>query len=340
MASQRKNYIDYLRVFACFSVILIHIFTTARTDFPNHTINEEIISKIIINVLHFAVPIFFMITGYLFLSKDKTYNLKDFFKKYTLKYIIAILTFGYGFAIIEEIFNKNFSATMPFVALANTIQGKTWAHMWYLYSLIGVMLLLPLLKTLLDSNKKYLKYILYILLISSVLLPLTNNLFNFKIGIDFIMISPYLAYAIIGYYLGNSEKNDYLFIYLFIAFICVLVISFSQVVPLVSENNNLGRIIVFGNYDSPFIMLLAICIFKVFMYFKTSNKFVMLISNYSYGIYLIHMFWINLMYKFINFNIYGEWLILKVLCCFIVISILSFITSYIMKRIPLLNKIV
>lgn len=332
----RKVYIDWLRVFACISVIIIHVFTTALTDFPNHSINEKIIAKVIINLLHFAVPIFFMITGYLFLSSEKKYDLSSFFKKYVLKYIVAILTFGYAYAIIEEIFYKNLSLSMPFVAFYNTIQGKTWEHMWYLYSLVGIMLLIPLLKILKEKDEKYLKYLLGILLISSIVIPILTNLFNFTIGIDLIVFSPYLAYAIIGYFLGKTENKKHN-INLFIS---VIAISLSQILPIVIHNDVTDKLIVFGNYDSPFILMLSISIFNLFKKIKAENIIIKSISKYSYGIYLIHMFWINLIYKFFKFNIFGQFYIIKSLLVFILVLLLSCLSTFLFKKIHYIKNII
>ena len=43
----KRMYLEYLRVISMFAVVLIHVFTTARTDFLIHSENEEIISEII-----------------------------------------------------------------------------------------------------------------------------------------------------------------------------------------------------------------------------------------------------------------------------------------------------
>ncbi len=341
MNNQRKVYIDYLRVFACISVILIHVFTSARTDFINHTDFEEIISKIFQNILHFAVPVFFMITGYLFLTKDKDLEYKDFFKKYILKYIVAIFTFGWGYAIIEEIFNKNYCLSMPFTALLNTIQGKTWAHMWYLYSLVGVMLLIPIIKKLLDKDEKSIKYISTILLISSFVFPLIELVFDIKIGFDLIIVSPYLLYAIIGYYLGKNNLEKDSIKYIIGLFISLVIIIIAQVVTvLYCDDAIISKISFVGKYNSIIILLLAVCIFILFKKIITRNRIVEFTSKYTYGIYLVHVFYINLIYKFFNINIYGNYFLIKSLTVFVVVFLFSLITTMVMKKIPLLKNIV
>ena len=339
MQNKRIVYIDYLRVFSCLAVILTHVFTTARTDFISHTLTQDIVSKIIINLLHFSVPIFFMITGYLFLSKKNDYSLVYFFKKYVLKYILAIFTFGFLYSIIEELFNKRFSIYTISNALVNTIQGKSWEHMWYLYTLVGIMIFIPLLKVLLNENKKYLKYVFIILLISSFVYPQIESFFNVKIGFDLIIKSPYLVYVIIGYYLGNSNKKNS-FLFCLGIFLSTILIVGSQIISALNKNELfLSKLSIIGNYDSPVILIFSICIFELFKNINKNNIFVSYIANKTYLIYIVHMFWINLIYKYFKYNIYNN-LFIKSVIVFFSVFVLSYISSIIIKKIPFFNKIV
>lgn len=95
ITKKRIAYLDYLRVISMLGVVFNHIFVTARTDFSNHSQNFEILCWCIRGVMHFCVPIFFMISGFLFLNPKKIITIKDLFKKYILKYIFIILTFGW-----------------------------------------------------------------------------------------------------------------------------------------------------------------------------------------------------------------------------------------------------
>ena len=100
--SGKKLYIEYLRCMAMFSVVLAHVCITARTDFPDHNRYEEAFAVGVANILHFAVPVFFMITGALFLNPAKKITIDKLLKKYTSKYALGILVFGWGFALMEQ----------------------------------------------------------------------------------------------------------------------------------------------------------------------------------------------------------------------------------------------
>ena len=72
MAVKKKQYIENLRIISMLSVILIHICITALSDFPDSgTELWRIVYQTVRNVLHFAVPFFFMISGAFILPPEK-----------------------------------------------------------------------------------------------------------------------------------------------------------------------------------------------------------------------------------------------------------------------------
>ena len=71
MKIERINYIERLRVIACISVLIYHTLPINRTSSMTTNMFEKYISTIIPTLLRFAAPIFLMITGFLFLNKQK-----------------------------------------------------------------------------------------------------------------------------------------------------------------------------------------------------------------------------------------------------------------------------
>lgn len=61
------------------------------------------------------------------------------------------------------------------------------------------------------------------------------------------------------------------------------------------------------------------------------------LSENSFGIYIFHMLWVNVIYKVIKFNPldYGIWIILPLL---LVVLAASDFTTIIYKKIPLIGK--
>ena len=72
----RKYYIEYLRVIAMFAVVAIHVCIAALGNFNNYSQFDAVLYASVRNIFHFAVPIFFMISGALMLSHDRELPLK------------------------------------------------------------------------------------------------------------------------------------------------------------------------------------------------------------------------------------------------------------------------
>lgn len=334
----RKHYLDYLKTISIFAVILIHFFTTARTDFPNHTLIEQGITKIFTYLLHFCVPIFFMITGTLFLNEDKKISLKKLFTKYIKKYVVVLLIFGTIFAFEEQILkNGGVSLNTIFLSIISVFTGKSWAHLWYLYELIGIFLILPFIKILsesLDRNENYKKYFFIISFIFLFIIPMAG----YEIPIKFRLFSEYIFYMFLGHSLDKIDKKKIHTKFLFWGLILSAVVLIgSAILNTLYENFILFDAI--GQYNSPLICLYSTSLFLIFKENRNFdnngkiNKFTEFISNISLWIYIIHMQFINFIYKFLKFNIYGNLFLLKVLIAFMAVSLLSILASMILKKI-------
>ena len=203
----RKRYIEYLRVISMLAVVMIHICTTAMTDFSDGVgTYKGAIFVSVTNLLHFAVPVFFMISGALLLNPKKEMTLEKLLKKYLLKYACVILIFCWAFAWLEIVFDRRDVRLAYFSqSFLDMLQGKTWAHMWYMYALLGVMLILPLLRwTARMAKGKEIAYLIAVLGFFLSVLPFFNRMTGFKAGIQFPISSVYIFHMLMSYMPKNS----------------------------------------------------------------------------------------------------------------------------------------
>src|SRR5699024_2388497 len=112
------------------------------------------------NLMTAGVPIFLMISGALFLTPEKKITIERLLKHYVRRILLALLIFGTVFAVMELVMTeRTFSLTMVGKGFLMTLSGNTWAHMWYLYELIGLYLITPLLKVVIAyGGKRLLEY--------------------------------------------------------------------------------------------------------------------------------------------------------------------------------------
>lgn len=152
LSGPRKQFLDVLRVLATCAVVLMHVLTGA-TDVTDASIVPEYRSLLlsVMDLVTWCVPIFLLISGYLFLNPERILTYPVMIKKYCRRIALAILLFGVPYAASELVVaEKSFRIMMIPEALKMTLTGHTWSHMWYLYLILFLYLITPLLKKVLQ----------------------------------------------------------------------------------------------------------------------------------------------------------------------------------------------
>ena len=164
--SQPKNFVDkphrllhldFLRIIAIWLVIFNH--TSWRGFMLFSVSRESVLFPFYLFVSIFckiAVPIFFMISGALLLQREE--SIETLYKKRIAKFIIVLIliSFVYFWHQGRLVAAFNLKESLTEIYRSNVAVG-----LWYLYSYIGILVMLPLLRVLARGMKKkdYLKII-------------------------------------------------------------------------------------------------------------------------------------------------------------------------------------
>ena len=102
LSGPRKQFLDVLRVLATCAVVLMHVLTGA-TDVTDASIVPEYRSLLlsVMDLVTWCVPIFLLMSGYLFLNPERTLTYPVMIKKYCRRIALAILLFGVPYAASE-----------------------------------------------------------------------------------------------------------------------------------------------------------------------------------------------------------------------------------------------
>lgn len=135
MPSRESNF-DLLRIFAAIAVIFLH----AGLDFENPANGTEILVKNFFDFTFlFAVPIFFMLSGAFILDNDKNSHYREFYRKSFKSVGIHTIIFSIFYAAYTyHVFGTK-------AMCKGIVIGAPYGHMWYLYTLIGIYLLAPVM---------------------------------------------------------------------------------------------------------------------------------------------------------------------------------------------------
>jgi surface polysaccharide O-acyltransferase-like enzyme len=275
-----------------------------------------------------------MISGVLFLNPQKELTLEKLFKKYLLRIILATFIFGTFYAFLEIFFDANYQFTLKQIGIAvfNAFQGKSWDHMWYLYMIAGLYLIIPIIKIFTAyADKRTVEYILVILFIFTSLIPFSETLFSIKIGIYLPINSVYLLYLVLGYYIQYYKINVNTKLLLTII---IVYIVYMGIRPMGN-----GLDIPLG-YNSPVIVIITFTFFCFIRQLQKHSKIFYILSPLTFGIYLLHPLFINFLYKFIKLIPENYPSILVIVLTTIITIVLSIGFTYLGRSIKIIKKYV
>lgn len=208
LSGPRKQFLDVLRVLATCAVVLMHVLTGA-TDVTDASIVPEYRSLLlsVMDLVTWCVPIFLLISGYLFLNPERTLTYPVMIKKYCRRIALAILLFGVPYAASELVVTeRTFRIRMIPEALKMTLTGHTWSHMWYLYLILFLYLITPLLKKVLRVLPVWgVAAVMAVIFLGSSVAPFLNKVLD----VNSIPVLPdggvYFLYYLCGYLFAVRE---------------------------------------------------------------------------------------------------------------------------------------
>lgn len=313
----RIIYADLLRIMACLAVIVLHV---AALNWYKISINSTTwqILNIYDSLVRWCVPIFIMLSGMFFLNPKK--NIKT--SKIYIKYIPRILISLIGYSIFYYLFLAyidNIIIDKAFIIdmLRKILNGNVRYHLWFLYIIIGLYIVTPLIRVFINgATKRQIEYFLLIGFIFSIFIPtliqinpFDELLVNFnKLQVNFM--GGYGLYYVLGYYLSEYEFNrkSRYFCYSLGVVSAISTISLTYIISIRRGGANT----LFYEYMTPNVMFMSVAVFILFRYFISKINFkdyqvniISKLSAISFNIYLIHdaiMVIINKMSLFNNIN--------------------------------------
>lgn len=342
----RIIYLDFLRIFSVFFMILLHVASKSWYE-PSVTSVQWIVSNAWDTLAHFCVPVFVMISGALFLNPQKNISIKKLYSKNILRIITAFVFWSAAYAVYGHFISPD--KTVPFsitAFLSDFIYGRY--HLWFLFTIVGLYIITPLLRKITESQFLT-KYYIVIFFIFILCFNTISVIDFFKEPVETIsekisigLACGYSGYFVLGYYLANENfsKTARKVIYGIGILSACLTVMLSTLSSIKAGKGNIEML----NNLLPGMFFWGASIFVFFRYHfsdiklsESKLKFVLLLSKLSFGIYLVHDFIITLLEQIgittLSYNIF-----LSIPINTILVFIISFIITYIISKIPILNK--
>lgn len=296
------HYFDYLRVMAGIFVIYMHV---AAGPLRREVNGEWMILNLLTSLCFTAVPLFLMMSGYLTLSSEKTMDTGHLLKKRLPRLIVPL--FGWTVVILlwRMITAKQFSLKTLYEGLVSAISSPAGVHLWYMYTLIALTVISPILRgglNALDKKGHILVFgIIAIISLRTMVMIFTPGWIDRILNLDVInqltFFNGYLATYVLGYYLGNLKKkipNWILILAIFVLLATVTVGTYCKTVATGEYNST------FQSQSRGFEVMLAAFIFLFFK--QNCNKKSKVLSAIpvvplSLAIYLMHNVLLSMMFS-------------------------------------------
>lgn len=338
------NYLSVLSVICAIAVIIEHVKGGDIEDFSTGTLWKKI--NLIEGIVHFAVPIFFMMTGATLIDYRDRYTTKEFFKKRLKKTVIpflcwSIISILYAAFVRKNLVLSNINPTQFLNAITRSVYMFPY---WYFPALFSIYLSIPVLSAIDKKIKK--EVFVYVLIAGSFfnyIMPFINNVFGLNLYLPIIVnvATGYILHMIIGYLLHTCkfDKKTEILIY-----ILGIIGGFLQIVGTYNLSMREGKFITtFKGYENiPDILYSA----AIFLFVKNicskikNEKFFLIINKlkkYTFSIYLLHWFCIDFIILIFNPNVQS--LIYTFVMPVIVVPLCMLITD-ILRKIPVIRNIV
>jgi surface polysaccharide O-acyltransferase-like enzyme len=142
--SSRVVYLDALRVFAVFSMMLLHVAGSQWANVPVASFSWQVFN-IYDSLARFCVPVFFMISGAFFLDNARPLPWKKLLTKNLFRILTSYLFWSACYAFILQALSYASARTFSLIDFGKDfIFGRY--HLWFLFAVAGLYLITPLLR--------------------------------------------------------------------------------------------------------------------------------------------------------------------------------------------------
>ncbi|MDP4184434.1 MAG: acyltransferase family protein [Bacteroidota bacterium] len=302
-----RFYPDVIRAIACLIVVFLHASGAFLLEWGGIAQKDWMVANVIDSMARICVPFFVMLSGALILHKQESYH--KFFKKRASRLLIPFIFWPLFYLGWRILYQKE--ALSIGEAIISLFDGSVYYHLWYLYMIIGLYAIAPLLRKLLAVTSKLdIRYFLGLWILFSSLIPTIQFFLQviYKNQIDSAFDLPFatgfIGYFILGDYLRKIELSAKQVKVAWCLFVVGSLMTCIGTYILTLSINDFEEYLY--NYCSPTVIIQSVSAYLLLKYYagksenrigSRSKKIISRIGQVSLGVYLIHPIFLDLLFK-------------------------------------------
>jgi len=344
--------VDLIRTIAILGVLLLH----AANDLTIQQLNDlEIFRWVTVDIYQslgrVGVPLFIMLSGALLLApKKENESMRDFFKK---RWVRVGLPFVFWAAIyfLWEIFVNHQAVTVNF--FVDGILTGPYFHFWYIYMLLGLYLLTPVLRVVIaNARREVLKLFLAVWFAGTAILPVVALLTPYHLDPNVLTVPLYVGIYVLGIYLLDAQvKKSYLVAAIGSGVALTAIFTYALAATIGG-----ATMFYFQDYSSATMILTSASLFLLLISYPLSSpqppktggtslgrKLLHLVSENTLAIYFLHLIVIEIFQQgFLGFAVNGNTVNSIVGVPLMVALTLGLCLAIVLplKRVPYLKKLI
>ncbi len=312
---QNINWLDALRIAAALAVIVLHVSSQGWHQAAVDSADWRVFNACLACV-RWAVPVFVMISGSLFLDPERNVSIRSLYRKNLPRILCA---FCFWSAVYTAYAKWRDPGLRPLYVVNKLLQGQY--HMWFLFMIAGLYVVTPMLRRV-TEDKKLTEYFLLVAFFSVFVFSTAGILADFYLpGMEserltlavtalrsdwakaaFFLPLGFSAYYVAGYYLRRWSLSAGAKVLVFAASLA----GFAATV-LVSEHMTAAAGAATG-FDSSYSLNVMAEALGVFLLFRElgggagrrakkgpsgQKKALKAFSRWSFGAYLVHVLFLE-----------------------------------------------
>lgn len=347
----RIFYIDILRIISVFAVIVLHISAPFTANLNHNGLRWWWVGNIFNSATRWCVPVLILISGRLMLN-SKEEEIVPFLKKRISKIIIPLVFWSFIYFLLVNKSNFQWNSSFIISFFKNLYVGDVHIHLWYLYMIVGLYLITPVIKPYVNSAKmSNLIYFVIVWFVSNGIIGFSEKFTGYKLAFNLSFFHWSIGYFILGFILDKYKfsKSQKRIVYV-LGFIGLIVTIFGTYI--LTKHNEGVLVEHLYSYYAPNVIFTSIAIFLIVKNIDWDSvignnvfarKLIQSLSNTSFGIYLIHLLVLRVLSSgYIGITINAS--LFNPLISIPLVSTITFVLSHfivmILQKVPLLNKIV